>query len=184
MTGSSDDVFTNTQLVIWMLGNEGAIDSVLEHNAADFQGKVAGHTTVHMVTTSPAYPSNVYPRRRAFRQPAGCGSRTVPGDAGRWPHSQWRVAVKAAQAGRAGFLSAGGYTGRALNNRLIADAARQACEASSLRDVCLSLFTATGVCAWRAAIGWRWCYGLKVQHKVRYAYRDEESVIPVARPTA
>ena len=36
MTGSSDDVFANTQLVIWMLGNEGAIDSVLGHNAADF----------------------------------------------------------------------------------------------------------------------------------------------------
>lgn len=55
VAASPDAVFANTRVVILMLANEGAIDAVLGRGTADFTARVAGHTIVHMGTTSPTY---------------------------------------------------------------------------------------------------------------------------------
>jgi 3-hydroxyisobutyrate dehydrogenase len=49
------DVFRRARVVILMLFNEDAIDSVLDRGTAGFSEMVAGHTMVNMGSTSPAY---------------------------------------------------------------------------------------------------------------------------------
>lgn len=48
-------VFRQTKIVILMLANEEAIDTVLRRQSVDFSSLVAGHTVIHMGTTSPEY---------------------------------------------------------------------------------------------------------------------------------
>jgi 3-hydroxyisobutyrate dehydrogenase len=48
-------VFARAALVILMLADDRAIDSVLGRGGADFAGRVRGRTIVHMGTTAPAY---------------------------------------------------------------------------------------------------------------------------------
>lgn len=55
VAANPQEVFADTRLVILMLANEGAIDAVLGRGTADFASRVAGHTVVHMGTTSPTY---------------------------------------------------------------------------------------------------------------------------------
>lgn len=49
------DLFRRCELVILMLADEAAMDSVLGRGSPDFARLVAGRTVVHMGTTSPAY---------------------------------------------------------------------------------------------------------------------------------
>lgn len=49
------ELFNATQVVILMLADEAAIDSVLGRGTPTFATRVAGHTLVHMGTTSPEY---------------------------------------------------------------------------------------------------------------------------------
>lgn len=49
------DVFQGTRIVILMLAGDAAIDSVLSRGTPGFGAMVAGHTIVHMGTTSPGY---------------------------------------------------------------------------------------------------------------------------------
>lgn len=217
-----DEVFANTRLVILMLANEGAIDSVLGRNTVDFEARVAGHTIVHMGTTSPAYSRGLDASIRAAggryveapvsgsRIPAEAGQLVamVAGDAADTAEVRSLIApmcretfscgavpsallmklsvnlflitmvaglAEAAHFARqqgvdmaqfqavldAGPMASGvsrmklpklverNFSVQAaisdvlMNNRLIADAARQAHVASPLLDVCLSLFTET-----------------------------------------
>ena len=46
VAASPNEVFANTQLVIRLLANEGAIDSVLEHNTADCPRRAPGPRSV------------------------------------------------------------------------------------------------------------------------------------------
>jgi 3-hydroxyisobutyrate dehydrogenase len=50
-----DDVFRRARVVFLMLADEAAIDAVLERRTPNFAVNVAGHTVVHMGTTSPSY---------------------------------------------------------------------------------------------------------------------------------
>lgn len=52
---SIDDLFAQTRIVIIMLADSSAIDSVLGRGTPDFASHVAHHTIVHMGTTSPDY---------------------------------------------------------------------------------------------------------------------------------
>ena len=222
VAGSADEVFANTQLVILMLANEVAIDTVLGRGTPDFAGRVAGHTIVHMGTTSPAYSRGLDASIRAAggryveapvsgsRKPAETAQLVamVAGDAadtelvrqviaplcresfacGAVPSALlmklsvnlFLITMVAGLAEAAHFarsndvdmaqfqavLDAGPMASSVsrmklpklverdfsvqaaisdvlMNNRLIADAARQAQLASPLLDVCLSLFTET-----------------------------------------
>ena len=55
VASSPADVFEDARVVILMLADDGAIDSVLSRGAPDFDARVAGHVIVHMGTTSPEY---------------------------------------------------------------------------------------------------------------------------------
>nr|WP_295783418.1 NAD(P)-dependent oxidoreductase [Rhodoferax sp.] len=222
VASSPDAVFANTRLVILMLANESAIDSVLGRDTADFEARVAGHTIVHMGTTSPAYSRGLDTSIRAAggryveapvsgsRVPAEAGQLVamVAGDAadaadvrsliapmcresfacGTVPSALlmklsvnlFLITMVAGLAEAAHFarqqgvdmaqfqavLDAGPMASAVsrmklpklverdfsvqaaisdvlMNNRLIADAARQAHVASPLLDLCLSLFTQT-----------------------------------------
>lgn len=50
-----EDVFKQTRVVILMLANGAAIDSVLGRGTPDFAKNIANHTIIHMGTTSPEY---------------------------------------------------------------------------------------------------------------------------------
>lgn len=50
-----DEVFARAEVVILMLADESAIDTVLGRATTVFSGRIAGHTVVHMGTTSPEY---------------------------------------------------------------------------------------------------------------------------------
>jgi 3-hydroxyisobutyrate dehydrogenase len=52
---SVDDVFERARVVFLMLADEPAVDSVLGRGAPAFGARVAGHTIVHMGTTSAGY---------------------------------------------------------------------------------------------------------------------------------
>jgi 3-hydroxyisobutyrate dehydrogenase len=52
---SLDELFRRTRIVILMLADDAAIDTVLDRNTPTFADKVAGHVIVHMGTTAPAY---------------------------------------------------------------------------------------------------------------------------------
>jgi len=49
------DVFTRARVVILMLADGAAVDSALGRGTPEFDAHVAGHTIVHMGTTSPGY---------------------------------------------------------------------------------------------------------------------------------
>jgi 3-hydroxyisobutyrate dehydrogenase len=53
------DVFERTGTVILMLADEAAIDAVLGRGTRDFAPRVAGHTVVHMGTTSAEYSGSL-----------------------------------------------------------------------------------------------------------------------------
>src|SRR5437763_16388663 len=50
-----DEVFEQASVVFLMLADGAAIDAVLERGGPSFATKIAGHTIVHMGTTSPEY---------------------------------------------------------------------------------------------------------------------------------
>ncbi|MFD0412568.1 NAD(P)-dependent oxidoreductase [Streptomyces sp. NPDC127108] len=50
-----DEVFARAPVVILMLANSAAIDAALGRDTPAFAARVAGHTVVHMGTTSPEY---------------------------------------------------------------------------------------------------------------------------------
>jgi 3-hydroxyisobutyrate dehydrogenase len=50
-----DDLFRRTGIVFLMLADQEAIDAVLGRGTGAFPARLAGHTLVHMGTTSPAY---------------------------------------------------------------------------------------------------------------------------------
>lgn len=80
------DVFAQARTVLLMLATEAAMDDVLHRHTPAFEGLVAGHTLVHMGTTSPAYSQALEADvRRAggrYVEAPVSGSR-VPAEAGR-----------------------------------------------------------------------------------------------------
>ena len=52
---SPQDVFRQTRIVIFMMASDTALDAVLGRGSPDFSDNVAGHTLVHMGTTSAEY---------------------------------------------------------------------------------------------------------------------------------
>lgn len=59
------EVFHRAEIVILMLADENAIDEVLGRGTPDFPGRVAGHTVVHMGTTSAEYSGSLQDDIRA-----------------------------------------------------------------------------------------------------------------------
>ncbi|MEV0222595.1 NAD(P)-dependent oxidoreductase [Streptomyces sp. NPDC050704] len=59
------EVFDRADVVILMLADESAVDAVLGRGTPDFAARVAGHTVVHMGTTSPEYSGNLQDDIRA-----------------------------------------------------------------------------------------------------------------------
>jgi 3-hydroxyisobutyrate dehydrogenase len=55
VAASPAEIFERTRLVVLMLADGVSIDSVLGRGAPEFAANVAGHTIVHMGTTSPDY---------------------------------------------------------------------------------------------------------------------------------
>lgn len=62
---SPDEVFDRARTVILMLADEAAIDTVLGRGTPDFATRVAGHTVVHMGTTSAEYSGSLQEDIRA-----------------------------------------------------------------------------------------------------------------------
>jgi 3-hydroxyisobutyrate dehydrogenase len=60
-----DEVFAKADVVILMLADDQAIDSVLGRGTADFAARVAGRVVVHMGTTSPYYSRGLETEVRA-----------------------------------------------------------------------------------------------------------------------
>ena len=74
----SGEVLERAALVVLMLADGEAIDSVLARGSSAFAANVAGHTIVHMGTTSPAYSralaaSEFVEGARAFAERRGSG---------------------------------------------------------------------------------------------------------------
>jgi len=59
------EVFDRAETVILMLADESAVDAVLGRGSPDFAARVAGHTVVHMGTTSPEYSAGLQDDVRA-----------------------------------------------------------------------------------------------------------------------
>ncbi|WP_037884878.1 NAD(P)-dependent oxidoreductase [Streptomyces sp. NRRL S-646] len=85
VAASAGEVFDRAETVILMLADESAVDAVLGRGGPDFAVRVAGHTVVHMGTTSPEYSAALQDDIRAA---GGCyveapvsGSR-VPAEEG------------------------------------------------------------------------------------------------------
>jgi 3-hydroxyisobutyrate dehydrogenase len=78
-------LFEQTRIVMLMLANEQAIDSVLGRGTPDFASRVGGHTIVHMGTTSPAYSqalgADILAARGRYVEAPVSGSRK-PAEAG------------------------------------------------------------------------------------------------------
>ncbi|MEU9480150.1 NAD(P)-dependent oxidoreductase [Streptomyces sp. NPDC048191] len=55
VAADTDEVFARAEVVLLMLADETAVDSVLGRGTPAFAARVAGHTLVHMGTTSPEY---------------------------------------------------------------------------------------------------------------------------------
>ena len=86
VAGSPAEVFARAGTVILMLADEAAVDAVLGRGTPGFTARVAGHTVVHMGTTSAEYSAGL---RDAVRAAGGryveapvSGSR-VPAEQGR-----------------------------------------------------------------------------------------------------
>ena len=86
VAASPAELFARTETVILMLAGEEAIDQVLCRATPDFGARVAGHTIVHMGTTSPAYSLGLEADIRAagarYVEAPVSGSRK-PAEAGR-----------------------------------------------------------------------------------------------------
>ncbi|MEU9916003.1 NAD(P)-dependent oxidoreductase [Streptomyces sp. NPDC051001] len=59
IAASATEVFDRAETVILMLADEAAVDAVLGRGTPDFAARVAGHTVVHMGTTSAEYSSGL-----------------------------------------------------------------------------------------------------------------------------
>ena len=83
---SPAEVFRQARVVILMLADDAAIDSVLGRGTPDFGANVAQHTIVHMGTTSPEYSRGLEADVRAaggsYVEAPVSGSRK-PAEAGR-----------------------------------------------------------------------------------------------------
>jgi 3-hydroxyisobutyrate dehydrogenase len=86
VAATPERVFTETRVVILMLANGDAIDSVLGRGTASFAANVADHTIVHMGTTSPEYSrllgADVHAAGGEYVEAPVSGSR-LPAEAGR-----------------------------------------------------------------------------------------------------
>lgn len=80
------EVFERTRVVILMLADDAAVDTVLGRGTPDFAARVAGHVVVHMGTTSPEYSRGLEAAVRAaggrYVEAPVSGSRE-PAEAGR-----------------------------------------------------------------------------------------------------
>lgn len=80
VAGSPAEVFDRAGTVILMLADEAAMDAVLGRGTPDFAARVAGHTVVHMGTTSAEYSSSLQDDIRAasgrYVEAPVSGSRT------------------------------------------------------------------------------------------------------------
>ena len=65
VAASAAEVFDRAETVILMLADESAVDAVLGRGSPDFAARVAGHTVVHMGTTSPEYSAGLQDDVRA-----------------------------------------------------------------------------------------------------------------------
>ena len=65
VAASAAEVFDRAETVILMLADESAVDAVLGRGTPDFAARVAGHTVVHMGTTSPEYSAGLQDDVRA-----------------------------------------------------------------------------------------------------------------------
>ncbi|MEU9337837.1 NAD(P)-dependent oxidoreductase [Streptomyces sp. NPDC048290] len=65
VAGSAAEVFARAAVVILMLADETAMDSVLGRGGPEFAERVAGRTVVHMGTTAPAYSAALHDAVRA-----------------------------------------------------------------------------------------------------------------------
>ncbi|MFJ4834632.1 NAD(P)-dependent oxidoreductase [Streptomyces sp. NPDC088747] len=85
VAASPAEVFGSARVVFLMLANEKAIDSALGRGTPDFAARVAGHTVVHMGTTSPEYSRGLAADIRTaggrYAEAPVSGSR-VPAEAG------------------------------------------------------------------------------------------------------
>ncbi|MGW0576912.1 NAD(P)-dependent oxidoreductase [Streptomyces sp. NPDC002920] len=79
------EVFERAGTVLLMLADETAVDTVLARGTPDFAARVAGHTVVHMGTTSPEYSGGLQDAVRAaggrYAEAPVSGSR-VPAEQG------------------------------------------------------------------------------------------------------
>jgi 3-hydroxyisobutyrate dehydrogenase len=85
VAASAAEVFERTRIVLLMLADGAAIDSVLGRGTPDFGSRVAQHAIVHMGTTSPDYSRGLEAEIRAaggsYVEAPVSGSRT-PAEAG------------------------------------------------------------------------------------------------------
>ncbi|GAA4325565.1 NAD(P)-dependent oxidoreductase [Streptomyces venetus] len=81
VAASPAEVFDRAGTVILMLADEAAMDAVLGRGTADFAARVAGHTVVHMGTTSAEYSAGLQDDIRA----AGGGYVEAPVSGSRVP---------------------------------------------------------------------------------------------------
>src|SRR5713226_3029978 len=130
------DVFARSATVFLMLVDGGAIDTVLDRGGAAFAARVTGHTVVHMGTTSPAYSREL----EADIRSVGGHYVEAPVSGSRKPAEAGRLVAKL--AGR-DFAVQATISNVLENNRLIAEAAREAGVASPLLDVCHALYGET-----------------------------------------
>ncbi|MFF5159334.1 NAD(P)-dependent oxidoreductase [Streptomyces sp. NPDC000348] len=86
VAGSAGEVFERAGTVFLMLADGTAVDTVLGRGTPDFAARVAGHTVVHMGTTSPEYSAaleeDVRAAGGAYVEAPVSGSR-VPAEQGR-----------------------------------------------------------------------------------------------------
>ncbi|MFD8521195.1 NAD(P)-dependent oxidoreductase [Streptomyces capillispiralis] len=81
------EVFERAGTVLLMLADEEAVDAVLGRGTPDFAARVAGHTVVHMGTTSPEYSAALEADVRA----AGGAYAEVPVSGSRVPAEQGQL---------------------------------------------------------------------------------------------
>ncbi|MFE9776235.1 NAD(P)-dependent oxidoreductase [Streptomyces sp. NPDC005931] len=86
VAASAAEVFDRAGTVLLMLADDAAVDAVLGRGTPDFAARVAGHTVVHMGTTSPEYSAaleaDVRATGGAYAEVPVSGSR-VPAEEGR-----------------------------------------------------------------------------------------------------
>lgn len=87
VAGAAAEVFGRARTVLLMLADEAAVDAVLGRGTPDFAARVAGHTVVHMGTTSPEYSAAL---QDAVRR-AGGAYAEVPVSGSRVPAEQGRL---------------------------------------------------------------------------------------------